>query len=419
LAVYLSSRWRNLSCVPCGNIFFDKLNVEVSKGNLLEETHYYPHGLPIKPLSSVQAPAGGYRDNRRKYQSNEYIQDLGLNWMSFGARQYDPQIGRFLSVDPLADAEGQQIFSPYAAMGNAPESMIDPNGTFAYVKDFGNTKAEAISMLDAMFGNGNYKVDEAGDGRIDITNPVGASAAFQAFMNTTIGGGVAAVTQMAVNAGRSILQNFYNQGMNVIVSFGKNAVGDNTVTDFEWSQNLAETEIVSDGSSSTIYGDGTRVMQQKNDASRKASIERAWHAAKRLGYMPPNPEAAGITIGANMFTGTGGSWALNIGFVGNKLAIWQTAGAGFGTPDASTTFSVWAAEYTGEGSPTFESVLGEGDSFNGTIEVGPVGAAVSYARGFDNTGSPVWHTGSIGISFGLPLAPIKGSVNYQRTQSTK
>ncbi|WP_317125507.1 RHS repeat domain-containing protein, partial [Taibaiella koreensis] len=134
LAVYLSSRWRNLSCVPCGNIFFDKLNVEVSKGNLLEETHYYPHGLPIKPLSSVQAPTGGYRDNRRKYQGNEYIQDLGLNWMSFGARQYDPQIGRFLSVDPLADASGQQIFSPYAAMGNAPESMVDPNGekfTFA------------------------------------------------------------------------------------------------------------------------------------------------------------------------------------------------------------------------------------------------------------------------------------------------
>src|SRR5690606_12046278 len=49
-------------------------------------------------------------------------------WMDFHARQYDPQIGRFLGVDPLADAGGQQVFSPYAAMGNNPVSMIDPLG---------------------------------------------------------------------------------------------------------------------------------------------------------------------------------------------------------------------------------------------------------------------------------------------------
>ncbi|WP_317124965.1 RHS repeat-associated core domain-containing protein, partial [Taibaiella helva] len=128
LAVYLSSRWRDLQCIPCSNMFFDKLNVEVSKGNLLEENHYYPHGLPIQPLSSVST---NFRENRRKYQSNEYIKDLGLNWMDFQARQYDPQIGRFLAVDPLADAGGQQVWSPYAAMGNAPESNVDPNGTVA------------------------------------------------------------------------------------------------------------------------------------------------------------------------------------------------------------------------------------------------------------------------------------------------
>lgn len=48
--------------------------------------------------------------------------------MDFNFRQYDPQIGRFLSVDPLADYYGQDRYSPYAAMGNQPESTIDPNG---------------------------------------------------------------------------------------------------------------------------------------------------------------------------------------------------------------------------------------------------------------------------------------------------
>jgi uncharacterized protein RhaS with RHS repeats len=47
--------------------------------------------------------------------------------MDFQNRQYDPQIGRFLSVDPLAD-DDQEEWSPYAAMGNNPAMMVDPLG---------------------------------------------------------------------------------------------------------------------------------------------------------------------------------------------------------------------------------------------------------------------------------------------------
>ncbi len=48
--------------------------------------------------------------------------------MDFNFRQYDPQIGRFMGVDPLAANGGQDMISPYAAMGNAPESLTDPTG---------------------------------------------------------------------------------------------------------------------------------------------------------------------------------------------------------------------------------------------------------------------------------------------------
>ncbi|WP_317124964.1 RHS repeat-associated core domain-containing protein, partial [Taibaiella helva] len=148
LAVYLNSRWRDLSCASCSNVFFDRVVLEIAKGSLLEENHYYPHGLPVKALSST---AQGVKDNRRKYQSNEYIKDLGLNWMDFNARQYDPQIGRFLAVDPLADEEGQQVFSPYAAMGNAPESMVDPNGTMiaqASMKEWNRQRERIVARRD-------------------------------------------------------------------------------------------------------------------------------------------------------------------------------------------------------------------------------------------------------------------------------
>lgn len=66
---------------------------------------------------------------------NEYIEDLELRWMDFNFRFYDPQIGRFLSPDPLGDYYGQDRFSPYAAMGNQPESMVDPDGLRMQVGD--------------------------------------------------------------------------------------------------------------------------------------------------------------------------------------------------------------------------------------------------------------------------------------------
>lgn len=119
LAIYISNR-------SISNVYFDKLTLRLERGRLLEETHYYPHGLPMGNIGST---AVGHVPNRVKHQGNEYIKDAGLNWMDFHARSYDPQIGRFLGVDPLAAARGQDRFSPYAAMGNQPESMVDPQGT--------------------------------------------------------------------------------------------------------------------------------------------------------------------------------------------------------------------------------------------------------------------------------------------------
>jgi len=108
-----------------GNVYFDLLHIRFTRGKLKEENHYYPFGLPMGDISGT---ADGFRQNRQRYQGNEYLQELGLDWMDFHARQYDPQIGRFLGVDPLADGGGQERFSPYAAMGNNPAMMVDPGG---------------------------------------------------------------------------------------------------------------------------------------------------------------------------------------------------------------------------------------------------------------------------------------------------
>jgi len=163
-AVYLTNRSRDAACTGCG-VYFDMLDIRIGRGLLLEENHYYPHGLPIAGMSSA---ASNFKEQRRKYQGNEYIKDLGLHWMDFNARVYDPQIGRFLGVDPLADVGGQQVWSPYAAMGNAPESMIDPNGTYAYITDFGTNRAEAEWNLGQLIGDGNFEIGIDGKSRLKM-----------------------------------------------------------------------------------------------------------------------------------------------------------------------------------------------------------------------------------------------------------
>ncbi|WP_202946888.1 RHS repeat-associated core domain-containing protein [Nitritalea halalkaliphila] len=62
------------------------------------------------------------------YNGKELLDDLNLNLYDFGARMYDPAIGRWGVVDPLADHPRQIDKSPYAAFWNNPIIFTDPDG---------------------------------------------------------------------------------------------------------------------------------------------------------------------------------------------------------------------------------------------------------------------------------------------------
>ncbi len=52
---------------------------------------------------------------------------MGLGWLSYGAREYDASIGRWMSVDPLAHV--QEKISTYAYSLNNPTIYVDPDGS--------------------------------------------------------------------------------------------------------------------------------------------------------------------------------------------------------------------------------------------------------------------------------------------------
>ena len=90
------------------------------------QTHYYPFGMRISPLSSQPANLGTQRNNKYLYNGKEFNDEFGLNWYDYGARFYDAQIARWHSVDPLAEKYTHE--SPFAYVGNNPLIFIDPDG---------------------------------------------------------------------------------------------------------------------------------------------------------------------------------------------------------------------------------------------------------------------------------------------------
>ncbi|WP_315837736.1 FG-GAP-like repeat-containing protein [Bradyrhizobium prioriisuperbiae] len=99
-----------------------RLVTDGTSGMLLSSMLYQPYG------ATVQVTPGNSGAYRSKFQSHELDQATGLYY--FGARYYDPAIGRFVTGDKQLGGNPlqQDAFNRYAMVLNNPVMMWDPDG---------------------------------------------------------------------------------------------------------------------------------------------------------------------------------------------------------------------------------------------------------------------------------------------------
>ena len=93
---------------------------------IIEESNYYPFGLKHKGYNNVTSSNGNSVAQKLKFGGMEYQEELDLNWYDITARNYDPALGRWMNIDPLA--EKMRRHSPYNYAFNNPIFFIDPDG---------------------------------------------------------------------------------------------------------------------------------------------------------------------------------------------------------------------------------------------------------------------------------------------------
>lgn len=90
-----------------------------------------PVARRFDPFGVPRGSAPPWPGGERSFVGGPAEDSTGL--VRLGAREYDPRLGRFLSVDPVIDTDDPQQLNAYAYANSNPASMSDPDGRKYFV----------------------------------------------------------------------------------------------------------------------------------------------------------------------------------------------------------------------------------------------------------------------------------------------
>ncbi len=141
--------------------------------------------------------SNGDFDETHGFTGKEYDNDTGLYY--FNGRWYDPDLGRFISEDPVMDPNNPNLYS-YCA--NNPLSNIDPTGY-----DFASTMSSICSAISSAVSSIGHAISSAAS---SVGHAISSAASSISHAISSVVSSVASAINNAVSSACNALSNAWN-----------------------------------------------------------------------------------------------------------------------------------------------------------------------------------------------------------------
>ena len=250
----------------------------IGTGEIIEENNYYPFGLKHKGYNNVINGT----DHKYGFGGKEEQDELGLGWMDVTARNYDPALGRWMNLDPLAEEmrrhspynfafDNPIFFQDYDGMapqgpGDPPVETPDPVGWFKnqiskLLQPIGEAAIEAGNAISSLF---EKEIEPRVSDGADATQTIGEVVS-DASKNPTVKNVSKNLAQSAGAIGDVVA------GIDLVKEFSENGVSEELIEN-------AATEIISNatGPAAPLTQKVIENGKDENGVTNTSNLSRAY-----------------------------------------------------------------------------------------------------------------------------------------------